>query len=181
LERAERGDTPASLYVEGPDEAVKAAFLSSFRRGWSANVPQAPAARVMRPGEDAIDDILAAYHGISMFTPRELILVLDVEDLGKSDKRIAALAAGVGRPAGASCLVLVESAAENPRKMLEPLKAACAVRWSAEVPGPTELLTWGRRRLAAAGLEAESGALERLVEVCEGESAAFFSELGKLE
>jgi DNA polymerase III delta subunit len=181
LERAERGDTPASLYVDGPDEALKAAFLWSFRRAWAAHVPEAPAARVMRPGEDEVDDILSAYHGISMFTPRELTLVLDIEDLARSEKRVEALAAGVARPAGASCLVLVESAGDNVRKTLDPLRAACAARWSAEVPGPAELLTWGRRRLAAAGLTAEAGALERLVEVCEGESASFFSELGKLE
>jgi DNA polymerase III delta subunit len=181
LERAERGDTPASLYIDGPDEALKAAFLASFRRGWAANVPEAPAARVMRPGEDDVDAILAAYHGMSMFTPRELTIVLDVEDMAKSEKRVAALAAGVARPAGASCLVLVESAGDNVRKTLEPLRAACAVRWVAEPLEFVGLLAWGRRRLTAAGLQAEPGALERLIEVCEGEAAAFFSELGKLE
>ena len=131
LDGAAKDRFPASLYVEGPDEALKTAFLAELRRAWAVAVPEAPAAHVMHPGEDDVDSILAAYHGISMFTPRELILVLEVEDLGKSEKRVAALAAGVARPAGGSCIVLVESLAENARKTREPLRTACAARWVA--------------------------------------------------
>jgi DNA polymerase III delta subunit len=180
LDAAAEDRFPSSLYVEGPDEALKAAFLAELRRAWAAAVPEAPAAHVMHPGDDEVDAILAAYHGISMFTPRELILVLEVEDLSKSEKRVSALAAGVSRPAGGSCIVLVESLAENPRKSLEPLRAACATRWRAEKLPPGDLLTWGTRRLAAAGLTAEPGALEALLEVCEQEAVAYFNELGKL-
>src|SRR6185436_8047692 len=51
LERVAAGDFPASVYLEGPDEALKAAFLAEFRRAWAAAVPEAPASMVMRPGE----------------------------------------------------------------------------------------------------------------------------------
>lgn len=180
LERAGRGDFPPTLYLEGPDEALKAAFLAGLRRAWAAAVPEAPMARVMRPGENDVDEILSAYHGISMFTPRELTLVMDVEDLGRSEKRVAALAGGVARPGGTSSLVLVESAAESPRKMLEPLRAACTARVDAQPPDSRGLLAWGRRRFENESLEAAPGALEALVESCEGESLAFFNGLGKL-
>ena len=180
LDAAARGDFPASLYVDGPDEALKAAFLSEFRRAWAGHVPEAPAARVMRPGENGVDEILSVYHGISMFTPRELVVVLDVEDLGRSEKRVAALAEGVRRPGGASCLVLVESAADAPRKMLVELRAAASVRWTAEPLAPRGLMAWGKRRLEAAGLAVEPGALEALLEVCENESVSFFNEVVKL-
>lgn len=180
LERAAAGEFPTSLYVEGPDEALKATFLAAFRHAWAAAVPQAPLARVMRPGENGVDDVLAAYHGISMFTPRELTLVLDVEDYARSEKRIAALAEGVTRPAGASCLVLVESAADSPRKTLAALRAACAARFEAHPLAAAGLVRWGHQRLASERLVAEPGALEALAEVCEGETVAFFNELGKL-
>ncbi len=180
LEAADKGTFPTTLYVDGPNEAMKAVFLAEFRHAWAAAVPQAPMARVMRPGENGVDEILSAYHGISMFTPRELTLVLDVEDFGRSEKRVAALAEGVARPAGESCLVLVESAADNPRKTLDGLRAACAAHWSAESLDSRGLLAWGRRRLAAEGLKEEPGALEALMESCEGETVAFFNELGKL-
>jgi len=180
LERAARGEFPTSLYVEGPDEALKAAFLAAFRGAWAAAVPQAPAARVLRAGETAVDEVLAVYHGISMFTPRELTLVLDVEDYARSEKRVAALAAGVARPAGESCLVLVESAADAPRKTLAEVRAACAARFEALPVTGAELLRWGRRRLESESIDAEPGTLEALAESCEGETVAFFNELGKL-
>ena len=180
LAAAAAGTFPATLYVEGPDEALKAAFLAEYRRAWAAATPQAPAARVMLADEDGVDAILAAHHGLSMFAPRELTVVFGVEELTRSDKRVAALAQGAARPAGESRLVLVESAAEPPRRSLEPLRAACAARWQAEPLPPAALVAWGRRRLAAAGLAAEPGALEALLDACEGESAAFFNELGKL-
>lgn len=181
LDRAAQGEFPASLYVDGPEEALKAFFLSEFRRAWAAAVPEAPMARVMRPGENDVDAILAAYHGISMFTPRELTLVLGAESLAKSEKKASALAEGVARPAGTSCIVIVESAAEKERKTLAPLRDACALHWAAERIGPRELLAWGARKLATAKLEIEPGALEALLETCEGESVAFFNEIGKLD
>lgn len=180
LERLAAGEFPATVYVEGPDEAVKAAFLAEFRRAWSAAVPEAPAARVMRPDEQGVDAILAAYQTVSLFSPRELIVVLEVEDLGRSEKRVAALAAGLGRPAGGSCLVLVETASDSARKTLEPLRAACAVRMDAQPPDEPALLEWGRRRLAALGCAAGPGTLEALLETCEHESLAFLNEAGKL-
>src|SRR5205823_1754382 len=61
-----------------------------------------------------------------------------------------------------------------------PLRAACAVRVAVEPPGESELLEWGRRRLAAAGAEAEPGTLEALLETCEHDALAFLNEVGKL-
>jgi DNA polymerase III delta subunit len=181
LARAAEGRFPSALYIEGPDESLKAAFLAELRRAWAAAVPASPAARVMRPGENPVDEILSAHHGISLFAPRELTIVFDVEDFGHSEKRVAAMAEGAARPAGESCLVLVESAADAVRKSLEPLRAACSARWIAQPLDSRSLLEWGRRRIAGAGLTAEPGALEALLEVCEGEATAFFNELGKLE
>jgi len=180
LDRAAAGDFPSSLYLEGPDEAIKAAFLSEFRRAWAAAVPEAPQARVMRPAEHDVDTILAAYQNVSLFSPRELTLVLEVEDLGRSEKRVAALAEGLSHPAGGSCLVLVESEAESVRKTLAPLRAACAVRVDAQSPERGELARWGARKLAAQGCHAEPGALESLLATSEGDALAFLNEVGKL-
>ncbi len=180
LERAANGEFPATVYLEGPDEAVKAAFLAEFRRAWALAVPEAAQARVLRPDESGVDAILAAYQNVSLFTPRELTLVFEVEDLGRSDKRVAALAQGLGVPAGGSCLVLVESGGDTVRKTLEPLRAACAVRVVAEPPDEEGLLRWGAVRLAAAECHAEPGALEALLETCEHDALAFLNEVGKL-
>jgi len=171
---------PSTLYLEGGDEALKAAFLAELRRSWATAVPEAPLARILRGGEQDVDVILAAYQNVSLFAPRELTIVLDVEDLGRSEKKVDALAAGLTRPAGGSCLVLVESASESPRKTLEPLRAACALRVAAEAPAERALLLWGERRLAAAGCRAEPGALEALLESCERETLAFLNEVDKV-
>ena len=180
LDRLAADRFPPTLWVEGPSEALKAAFLAEARATWARLVPEAPLARVMRAAEAGVEAILAAYHGGSLFAPRELVLVLDAEDLARSEKRIAALAAGLRTPAGASCLVLVESAADRPRKSLAPLRAASAARWEAEPPARGELMVWGQRRLARAGLEAEPGVLELVADACEGDALAFFNELEKL-
>src|SRR5262245_17549515 len=147
FERLDRAQFPASLYLEGSSEPLKAALLADLRHAWAKSLPAAQPARVFRAAETGVEEILAAYQGVSLFSPRDLVLVLEIEDLGRSDKRIAALAAGLGRPAGESCLVLVESAAETPRKSLEPLRAACAARWSSDPPRRAELALWCTRRL----------------------------------
>jgi len=180
LERIDGGDFPATLYLDGPSEPVKAALLAEFRRAWAAACPESPRARVFRAAEAGVEEILSAYQGASLFSPRDLVMVLGVEDLVKSEKRIAALAGGIARPAGGSSLVLVERAAETERKKLEPLRAACAARITALAPARPALLAWGRRRLAREGLAAGPGAIEALVDACEGDPLAFFSELDKL-
>jgi DNA polymerase III delta subunit len=180
LERFDRGAFPSSLYLEGPSEPLKAALLAELRHAWAANVPQAPAARVFRAAESSVEEILGAFQGVSLFTPRDLIVVLEVEDLGRSEKRLDALAHGLATPAGESCLVLVESEGDTPRKSLEPLRAACAARWTADPPGRAELLAWSRRRLAREGVEAEAGVIEAVIDACEGEPLACLNELGKL-
>jgi DNA polymerase III delta subunit len=180
LERASRGEFPPTVYLEGADEAVKAAFLSEFRRSWAAAVPEAPVARVLRPKEHDVDQILAAFQNVSLFAPRELTFVLDVEDLARSEKRVEVLAAGLATPAGGSCMVLVESEAETVRKTLAPLRAACAVRVVADRPEAPELLRWGALKLTAQGCTAEPGALEALLQTCEDDAIAFMNETGKL-
>ena len=57
LDRAAAGEFPASLFADGPDEALKTAFLAEYRRAWAAHVPEAPAARVMRPGVGGDDSL----------------------------------------------------------------------------------------------------------------------------
>jgi DNA polymerase III delta subunit len=159
---------------------VKTALLAECRHAWRRRCPESPLARVLRAAESSVEEILSAYQGTSLFSPRELSIVLEVEDLGRSEKRIAALAAGISRPAGSSCLVLVESAAESPRKSLEPLRAASATRVETPSPGRAELLRWGAARLRRAEISAGTGALEAVVDACEGDALAFFSELEKL-
>ncbi len=181
LERFDLGTFAPTLYVEGPDEALKAAFLAELKAAWARHVPEAPRARVLQAGESGVDEILSAYRGGSLFTPRELTIVLGIELLARSEKRVAGLAGGLEGPPGASTLVLVESASEQPRKALEPLRGACVDRWKADPPSRAELLTWGARRLARAGVRADASVLETLLDACEGDSVAFFNELEKLE
>ena len=181
FERFQAGAFPATLYAEGPSEPLKAALLGELRAAWAAGCPESPAAHVLRAADSSVEEILAAYQGGSLFSPRDLTIVLGVEDLSRSEKKIAGLAAGLARPAGGSCLVLVEAAAETERKTLEPLRSACEVRWAALPPGRRDLIAWGGRRLARAGLKCEAGLLESLADASEGDPLVFFSELGKLE
>jgi DNA polymerase III delta subunit len=180
FEWLDRGEFPASLYLDGPSEALKAALLAELRHAWARTVPGAQPARVFRAAESGVDEILAAYQGISLFSPRDLIIVLEVEDLGRSEKRIAALAAGIAEPAGESCLVLAESQGDNPRKSLDPLRAACAARWSAVPPRRQELVLWCARRLARGGVTADPGVVDSVIEACEGDPLASFNEIDRL-
>jgi DNA polymerase III delta subunit len=180
LEGASRGEFPTSLYLEGPCEALKTALLGGLRHAWASRNPVSPLARVLRPAEDGVERVLDAYQGQSLFGAGDLIVVLEIEDLGRSEKRVAALAEGMSRGSGESCLVLVESAAESPRKSLDPLRAASEARWTALFPGRRELLEWGTSRLAREGISPEPGALEALADACEGDALAFLGELEKL-
>ena len=179
--RFRRGDFPATLYIEGPSEALKAALLAELRRAWGRACPEAPLARVFRAAEAGVEEILGAFQGTSLFSPRDLILVFEVEKLGRSEKRVAALAAGIATPAGGSCLVLHESEADEPRKSLEPLRAAAGLRWFAEAPSRAALLRWGAARLAGSDLEVEPGVVDSVADSCEGDPLTFFNELEKLD
>jgi DNA polymerase III delta subunit len=180
LERIPADGFPASLYIEGPSEPLKTAMLSALRRLWAADCPEAPRANVFRAGESGVEDILSALQSTSLFSPREMIMVLGIEDLGRSEKKVVALADGIARSVAGSSVILVESAADNARKTLEPLRAACRLRWMALPPERAELLRWGARRTAVAGLTADPGVIEQLADACEGEALAFFNELDKL-
>src|SRR5512143_899246 len=65
LERFHEGHFPASLYVEGPSEALKAAFLAELRRAWARACPESPLAHVFRAAESGVEEILAAFQGAS--------------------------------------------------------------------------------------------------------------------
>jgi DNA polymerase III delta subunit len=180
LERIDRGDLPAALYLEGPDEGLKAALLAEIRHAWARDVPEAPTARVFRAAETTVEDLLSAFHGGSLFAPRELLIVFEVEDLGRSDKRVAALAEGLGRPVAGTTMVLVESDADTPRKSLEPLRGACSIHCVATPPTRATLLAWGARRLTRETIALEAGTLEAVVDACEGDATTFFDEIEKL-
>jgi len=135
---------------------------------------------VFLASETGVDELLAAFHSGSLFAARELLLVLDVEDFARSDKRVAALAEGLGRPNSGTCIVLVESPAESERKSLEPLRAACPVRCMAMAPTRSTLLGWGARRLARERITTGPGVMDALADACEGDATTFFDELEKL-
>jgi DNA polymerase III delta subunit len=179
LAAADRGDFPSTLYLEGSCEPIKAALLAELRAAWKRQFAGAPV-RVFRAAETDLEQVLTAFQGASLFDPRELLIVLEIEDWGRGEKRLAALAAGLGRGGETSSLVLVESAAETPRKALAPVRDACRVHVDGRPPMRVELSSWGARRLAREGLETEPGVIDALVEACEGDPLAFFNELDKL-
>lgn len=176
----DRGEFPRSLYLDGPSEPAKAAILADLRWSWAAKHADSPPARVLRVAESGIDEILAAAQGGSLFAVPELTVVLEIEDLGKSEKKVAALAGGLERTSDTACLVLVESEGDSVRKTLEPLRAACSLRIACDTPTHAELLAWGARRLRQQGLTVEPGVIETVVESCENDALAFFSELARL-
>jgi DNA polymerase III delta subunit len=180
LERFDKGAFPSTLYLDGPSEPLKAAFLDELKAAWAASCPESPSARVLNGTDAGVEEILAAYQGGSLFSPRDLTFVLEIEKLGRSEKKVAALAQGIARPSGGSCLVLIESAAETDRKTLAPLRVVCEARWTALPPGRADLIAWGGRRLKRAGLAFEPGLLESLADASEGDPLAYFSELAKL-
>ena len=180
LTAAESGTFSGSIYLEGPDDAVKTAFLAEYRRIWALAVPEAATPRVLHAGEAGVDPILTAYQNVSLFSPRELTIVFAIEELGRSDKRVKALADGLATPSSGSSLVLVESPADAVRKTMAPLRSACALRIEATTPPERALIEWGVRRLAGTGHQAEPGVLNALLDSCERDPIAFMNETGKL-
>ena len=180
LAACDRGEFPATLYVDGPDETLKAAFLAALRHAWAGAVPESPAPRVLRTAETDVGEILAAVQGGSLFSSRELTLVLEIEDLGRSEKKVLGLADGLGHPGEGPCLVLIESEGDTHRKSLDPLRAACAVTWTAQRPDRAALLAWGERRLKRVGVRAANGVVGSIADACEADPSAFFNELDKL-
>jgi DNA polymerase III delta subunit len=177
---ARAGSFPPSLYLDGPNEALKAALLASLRHGWALRSPESPMARVLRTAESSVEEMLALVQGASLFSPRDLVIVLEIEDLGRSEKKIEALAQGLSRPLGESCIVLVESATESEGKKLEPLRASCAIHTLAMPPDRRALLAWGALKLSEAGLESAAGVIEAVADASEGDALAFFGELSRL-
>ena len=155
-------------------------LLAEFKAAWLAHSGGGAAGPGVAGRKSGVEGILASYHGASLFHPRELLIVLDIEDLGRSDKKIAALAEGIARHSETSTLILVESAAEAPRKTLAPLRESCQVVVEADPPTRPELLAWGETRFHRAGLEAEPGLIESIADACEGDALTFFNEIEKL-
>jgi DNA polymerase III delta subunit len=180
LELFGRAEFPPSLYLEGPCEPVKAALLAELRAAWALAVPQSPLANVFRAAEAGVEQLLAAWQGASLFSPRDLVIVLDLEDWGRSEKKVVALAEALVKASSPSTMALVESASESARKILEPLRQACRVHVEAPPPSLPELVQWGERRFQREGFAVESGVLPLLAEACEGDPLAYFSELDKL-
>lgn len=174
------GTFPASLYLEGPDEAVKHALIAELKRSWAARHPESPRARVFRAGESGVDEILAASQSVSLFSSGDLVLVLEIEDIGRSEKKVTALADGLAHAVATSCLVLIESAAESARASLAPLRAAASRHLTAVPARRAELTAWAARRLEREGITAEAAAIEALADASEGDSVSFFNELDKL-
>ena len=168
------------MFLEGSSEAFKAVLLAELRGAWAAQCPESPRAHVFHAAEADVDAVLSAWQGGSLFAPRDFVIVLDIEDWARSERKLRGLAAGLGSGGGESCLVLVESAADTPRKSLDALRAACDVRVEATPPGPRELAAWAARRFAREGLSAGEGVVDALLEACEGECLTFFNELDKL-
>jgi len=156
------------------------ALLSELRHAWGRAVPESPLARVLRAAESGPEEILTAFHGTSLFSARELLIVLDLEDLGRSERNLRALAEGIARPSGGACLALVESAADGARKTLDAVRAACETRFVALPLGSRALLAWGRRRLTREKVVVDDGVLEMLAQACENDTSEFFNELDKL-
>ncbi len=177
--RWEQGTFPSSLYLEGPSESIKHALLDELKRAWVAR-HSGVLARVYRAAEAGVDQILAAYQSTSLFSSSELLIVLDIEDLGRSEKKVLALAQGIESGGGESCLVLLESAGDNERKSLAPLRSACGEHVLAASLTRTELRAWGERTLARQHVSAGPGAVDAIVDACEGDPLAFFNELEKL-
>jgi DNA polymerase III delta subunit len=180
LEAIARAEFPHSLYLEGDCEPVKAALLAELRAAWAKAVPQSPLASVFRAAETGVEQLLAAWQGASLFSPRDLVIVLDLEDWARSEKKVVALADSIAKASSPSTMVLVESASENHRKVLDPLRRACRVQIEAPPPSLADLVRWGERRFEREGFATEAGVLPLLAETCEGDALAFFSELDKL-
>ena len=65
FERIDRADFPASLYLDGPSEPLKAALLAELRHAWSKSLPSAQPARVFRAAESSVEvsDAMQALSG----------------------------------------------------------------------------------------------------------------------
>ena len=108
--------------------------------------------------------------------------MLEIEDLGRSEKQVAALAEGIARPAGG---VVPGAGRVGRRHAAQDARAAArrvrgALRGACRRRAPS---CWrgASARLAREGIEAEAGRRSRCVaDACEGDPLAFFNELDKL-
>src|SRR5262245_51430416 len=59
FERLDREAFPASLYIDGPSEPLKAALLAELRHAWAKRDGGAEPARVLRAAESSVEEILS--------------------------------------------------------------------------------------------------------------------------
>ena len=124
--------------------------------------------------------MLADAQGASLFQPHVLVEVLNVEEWGRSPKSVEAAAGGVARVPPENLLLLVESASEDERKSLAPLREASQVSGRLDQLAPEELLIWGATHLRHKGVEVEEGVLETVLDSARLETGEFLNELDKL-
>jgi DNA polymerase III delta subunit len=170
---------PRSFYLSGSDEAAKAEALSLLRDRWAEGNPEVPPT-VLRAGEAGVERVLAEAQGSSLFAPASFVLVLNVEEWVRSARTVDAAAEGMAAVPEGNAVVLVESAAENERKTLVPLREAC-VRMAAFDALPPEVLgRWAARRLERAGVSVEPGVVETVLALSRLETGEVMNEIDKL-
>jgi DNA polymerase III delta subunit len=170
---------PASIYVSGGDEAAKTEVLAALKQRWAEERPDVPPV-VLRAGEVGVDRVLAEAQGASLFVPASFVIVLNVEEWTRSARTVEAAATGTVAVPQGNVLVYFESAAENERKTLVPLSAACALRVAVEAPPPEVLARWAERRLARSGVKPGPGVIEAVLDASRLETSEVMNEVDKL-
>jgi len=174
-----REPLPTSIYLSGGDEAAKAEVLSALKGRWAEERPDVPPV-VLRAAETGVDRVLAEAQGASLFVPASFVIVLNVEEWTRSARTVEAAAEGAAAVPSGNVLLFVESAAENERKTLVPLSAACALRVAVEAPPPEVLSRWAERRLVRSGVKPGPGVIEAVLDASRLETSEVMNEVEKL-
>lgn len=164
--------------MSGRDEAAKAELLQWWRARWQRERGGTPI--VHRAVEAGVARVLADTQTASLFEPSVLVEVLGVEEWGRSSRTVEAAAAEVARVPPENCLLLVESAGDEERKSLAPLREACQIAVRLDALAAEELLVWGGAHLETRGVAVEPGVLEEVSQAARWDTAEFLNELDKL-
>lgn len=150
-----------------------------MKERWADDHPDVPPV-VVRAAETGVDRVLAEAQGSSLFAPASFVLVLNVEEWVRSAKTVEAAAHGASSIPSGNVLVFVESAAENERKTLAVLSAACAMTVTVEAPPPEVLTRWAERRLQRSGVKPGPGVIEAVLDASRLETSEVMNEVDKL-
>jgi DNA polymerase-3 subunit delta len=177
LRALSKGELAPVYYLHGPqdilkDDAVKSildrALDPSLR---DFNFDQRAAAQ-LDP-----EAIFALCTTLPMMADRRVVVIRDVEGWKRKPKARAAFLTYLGRPAGETVVVLVQSSAEQePDKEL--VRGAYAV--ACEALPADRARRWLLRRADGLGVELESEAADHLIAVTDGDLGALAAELQKL-